>query len=89
MEEPRQPKPPRSVWLRLGRDCGSRKVNDADSSPKRRPKAPFVEKCGSDAAARHTQTARAIIIFLISAIALAGFNPFGQVFAQFMMVWQR
>jgi len=31
----------------------------------------------------------AIIIFLISAIALAGFRPFGQVFAQFMMVWQR
>ena len=29
------------------------------------------------------------IIFLISAIALAGFSPFGQVCAQFMMVWQR
>ena len=35
------------------------------------------------------QTSRAIIIFLISAIALAGFRPFGQVLAQFMMVWQR
>ena len=29
------------------------------------------------------------IIFLISAIAFAGLRPFGQVFAQFMMVWQR
>ncbi len=32
---------------------------------------------------------RATIIFLISEIALAGFKPLGQVFAQFMMVWQR
>src|SRR6056297_2706640 len=32
---------------------------------------------------------RASIIFLISAIALAGLRPFGQVWAQFMMVWQR
>ena len=32
---------------------------------------------------------RATIIFLISAIALPGFKPFGQVFAQFIMVWQR
>ncbi len=29
------------------------------------------------------------ISFLISLIALAGFSPFGQVLAQFMMVWQR
>ena len=35
------------------------------------------------------QTTRSTIIFLISAIALAGFSPFGQVLAQFMMVWQR
>jgi hypothetical protein len=28
-------------------------------------------------------------IFLISAMALAGFRPFGQVWAQFMIVWQR
>ena len=34
-------------------------------------------------------TCRAIIIFLISAIALAGLSPFGQVLAQFMIVWQR
>jgi hypothetical protein len=26
---------------------------------------------------------------LVSAIALAGFRPLGQTFAQFMMVWQR
>ena len=31
---------------------------------------------------------RAIISCLISPIALAGFRPFGQVRAQFMMVWQ-
>ena len=35
------------------------------------------------------QTRRSTIIFLISAIALAGFNPFGQVLVQFMIVWQR
>ncbi|KAF1008833.1 MAG: hypothetical protein GAK28_00465 [Luteibacter sp.] len=29
------------------------------------------------------------ISFLISAIAFAGFRPFGQVRAQFMIVWQR
>ena len=34
-------------------------------------------------------TRRSTIIFLISAIALAGFKPFGQVCAQFMIVWQR
>jgi hypothetical protein len=35
------------------------------------------------------QIARSAIIFLVSAIALAGLNPLGQTFAQFMMVWQR
>jgi len=32
---------------------------------------------------------RSTISFLISPIALAGFRPFGQVFVQFMIVWQR
>jgi len=32
---------------------------------------------------------RSTIIFLISAMALAGLSPFGQVLAQFMIVWQR
>ena len=32
------------------------------------------------------QTRRSIIIFLISAIAFAGFRPFGHALAQFMMV---
>jgi len=36
-----------------------------------------------------TYARRSIISFLISAIANAGFRPFGQVRAQFMMVWQR
>ena len=35
------------------------------------------------------QAARSAISFLVSAIALAGFKPFGQTFAQFMIVWQR
>ncbi len=30
---------------------------------------------------------RSTIIFLISTIAFAGFNPFGHVCAQFMIVW--
>ncbi len=29
------------------------------------------------------------ISFLVSAMALAGFRPFGHTWAQFMMVWQR
>ena len=37
----------------------------------------------------HDYTRRSTIIFLISAIALAGDKPFGQALAQFMMVWQR
>jgi len=32
---------------------------------------------------------RCTISFLISAIALAGLSPFGQVRAQFMIVWHR
>ena len=35
------------------------------------------------------QPCRASINCLISAIAFAGFSPFGQVRVQFMMVWQR
>jgi formate hydrogenlyase subunit 3/multisubunit Na+/H+ antiporter MnhD subunit len=27
--------------------------------------------------------------FFVSAMALAGLSPFGQTFAQFMIVWQR
>lgn len=37
----------------------------------------------------NNQTRRSTIIFLISPMALAGFKPFGQVWAQFMIVWQR
>ena len=32
---------------------------------------------------------RSIIMVLIPEMALAGFRPFGQTLAQFMMVWQR
>jgi hypothetical protein len=38
---------------------------------------------------RLNYSARSTSIFLISAMALAGLSPFGQVLAQFMMVWQR
>ena len=38
---------------------------------------------------RNPQTARSTIMCLIAPIALAGFNPFGQVLVQFMIVWQR
>ena len=41
------------------------------------------------AVAAMPQISREIIIFLISAMAFAGFSPFGQVLAQFMIVWQR
>jgi len=34
-------------------------------------------------------TTRSTSIFLTSAMALAGFRPFGQTWAQFMIVWQR
>jgi hypothetical protein len=39
--------------------------------------------------AANNQNLRSTIIFLVSAIALAGFRPFGQVWVQFMIVWQR
>ena len=35
------------------------------------------------------QTVRSTIIFLMFAMASAGFRPFGHVLAQFMIVWQR
>ena len=44
---------------------------------------------GFERLVRARQICRVTIIFLISAIALAGFRPFGQTCAQFMMVWQR
>jgi hypothetical protein len=37
----------------------------------------------------YIQTVLATIIFLISAMALAGLSPLGQVLVQFIMVWQR
>jgi hypothetical protein len=38
---------------------------------------------------RRRQPCLSTISFLTSAIALAGLSPFGQVRAQFMIVWQR
>jgi hypothetical protein len=45
--------------------------------------------CAGVTRCRARQTARSSSIFLVSAIALAGFKPFGQALAQFMIVWQR
>lgn len=47
------------------------------------------ERAGADIGDSPHQTVRSAVIFLISAIARAGFSPLGQAFAQFMMVWQR
>jgi hypothetical protein len=57
----------------------------------------FTDDCGESGGApspglgeeEEGYTRRSTIIFLISAIAFAGLRPFGQVFEQFMMVWQR
>src|SRR5690606_16691481 len=38
---------------------------------------------------KSTQAACSASSFLVAAIALAGFSPFGQPLAQFMIVWQR
>lgn len=47
------------------------------------PRRPGVQQHGLG------QICRSTSIFLISAMAFAGLSPFGQVWAQFMMVWQR
>ncbi|CTQ48991.1 hypothetical protein JDO7802_00999 [Jannaschia donghaensis] len=66
---------------------------DAPTSWHREHERPTgVPRAFGDAAApvrRAGQTCRSIIIFLIFAIALAGFRPLGQDLAQFMIVWQR
>ena len=48
-----------------------------------------TKACAMSASSVKNYSVRSTIIFLISAIALAGFSPLGQVLAQFMMVWQR
>ena len=53
-------------------------------------KAPVRERRGFCFVLTVPQAARrSTIIFLISAMALAGFRPLGQTLAQFMIVWQR
>ena len=51
----------------------------------RNRKSDVIEHDGSLKA----QTCRANIIFLISAIALAGWSPLGQTLVQFKIVWHR
>lgn len=54
-----------------------------------RGRAPLYVHSRAEPGSTCTQARRAIISFLISAMASAGFRPFGQVREQFMMVWQR
>jgi len=61
-------------------------------APRDRNTGPLVTArlvCHGAARVPGAQLSRATIIFLISAMALAGLRPFGQVFVQFMIVWQR
>ena len=69
----------------LQRDVADQDVgNDEEQKPLGR--APD-EGGGEDAGL--PQATRSTISFLISAMALAGFRPLGQTWAQFMIVWQR
>ena len=61
-------------------------VSPMTSKRKRRAKARRLLNFVSNPAG---QTRRSTSIFLISPIAFAGFRPFGQAWAQFMIVWQR
>ena len=57
------------------------------SAPKKAAPTRAGPPCKLDV--KNIQNCRSTIIFLISAIAFAGLSPFGQVWAQFMIVWQR
>ena len=81
---PRQP----SAVLR------ARQIRDADSKTPGASRAfrfgGGAESDSLDLTPSHShQTRRSTISFLSSAMALAGFRPFGQALAQFRMVWQR
>ena len=71
-----------------GRDAGHRHA--VISGPHQRPRPDERDqKAARRGGGRRGGQRRSTIIFLISAIALAGFKFFGQVRVQFMMVWQR
>ncbi len=63
-------------------------VNPPGAGPKKK-RAGDGEVTGPVSECLWDQSWRSTIIFLIDAMALAGFRPLGQVLAQFMMVWQR
>ena len=65
-----------------------RGVNPPDAGPKKK-RASDGKVTGPVSECLKDQSCRSTIIFLIEAIALAGFRPLGQVLAQFMIVWQR
>ena len=79
-----------------GRGAVPRQQIFISGKQKRRPSGRRFFWCRAMARLRNSkrvagryQTCRVTIIFLISAMAFAGFRPFGQIWAQFMMVWQR
>ena len=73
--------------MRCCADAGSDNAPDNEKRGQQMDEdAPEPPKLGQ---ARRYHTFRSTIIFLISAMALAGLRPFGQALAQFMMVWQR
>jgi hypothetical protein len=77
-------------WVRALRERFARRVRfHVCRSKSVRPQAAPTTDRIHRAKIRYQTERRASIAFLISPIALAGFNPFGQVLAQFMMVWQR
>ena len=76
----RTPPVPAGVgWIRCKNERGAIFFHDGNTVD-----SPSIHKTE-----RMDQTRRSAVIFLISAIARAGDRPFGQTFAQFMMVWQR
>ena len=81
-------RPPHSHWsenIPAGGSHDSQNRCNRTPSPNRSNRRQINKKLRGSAA-QFPQTTRSTIIFLISAIAFAGFNPLGQVFAQFMIV---
>ena len=63
--------------------------DEGDLHQLRNKKRPAALPRAQNPKAQNQAALRSTIIFLICAMALAGFSPLGQAFAQFMIVWQR
>src|SRR3954447_9294210 len=78
-----------------GREAPAREVAPAEPpivfgvGSRARGHAYVFQSCRLERVAVFAQAARSAISLRVSAIALAGLSPFGQTFAQFMIVWQR